>query len=86
MGDGDDEAAVDDKEGEFRGAFVRVAAMPDEEFGEVVELGYAEVCGEGGLVPFFADYSDADVGCLDHGDVVAAVADAGYSFAGVVAD
>ena len=84
--DGDDEAAVDDELAEFGAAFVRVAAVPDEQFGQVVELGDAEVGGERGLSAFFADDADADVCGLDHGDVVAAVADTGYAFLCVFAD
>ncbi|KAI7091869.1 phospholipid-translocating P-type ATPase [Hortaea werneckii] len=86
LGDGGDEAAVHDEEGEFGGAFVGVAAVPDEEFGDVRELGEGEVGGEGGLSAFFADDAEADVRRLDHGDVVAAVADAGDAFAGPGAD
>ena len=75
LGAGENEAAVDDELGEFGRALVGVAAVPDEEFGDVVEVCEGEVGGEGGLAAFFADDADADVGGLDHGDVVAAVAD-----------
>lgn len=51
-----------------------------------MEGGDAEICGEGGLAPFFSHDADADVGGLDHGDVVAAVADAGDAFLGEGAD
>lgn len=86
LADADDEAAVHDELGELRGPLVAVAAVPDEELGQVVEGGDAEVGGEGGLAAFLADDADADVGGLDHGDVVAAVADAGDAFLGVGAD
>ncbi|KAI7506240.1 hypothetical protein KC367_g2 [Hortaea werneckii] len=86
LGDGGDEAAVHDEEGEFGGAFVGVAAVPDKEFGDVRELGEGEVGGEGGLSALFADDAEADVRRLDHGYVVAAVADAGDAFAGPGAD
>ena len=86
LGDGDDQPAVDDELGEFGRAFVAVAAVPDEEFGEVVEGGDGEVCGEGGLAAFFADDADADVGGLDHADVVAAVADGADAFVRMVPD
>lgn len=86
LADADDEAAVHDELGELRGSLVAVAAVPDEELRKVVEGGDAEVCGEGGLTTFLADDADADVGGLDHGDVVATVADAGDAFLGVCAD
>ena len=86
LADADDEAAVDDELGELGAAGVGVAAVPDEEFGQVVEGGQGEVGGEGGLPAFFAEDADADVGGLDHGDVVAAVADGGDAFVGVRAD
>ena len=38
-------------------------------------LGKGEVCGLGGGVPLDADDAEAQVGLLDHADVVAAVAD-----------
>jgi len=84
--DGDDEAAVDDELGEFGGPLVRVAAMPDKEFDQVAELLNAEVGGERGLAAFFADDADAYVRGLDHGDVVAAVADATDALFGVGAN
>ncbi len=86
LADADDEAAVHDELGELRRPLVAVAAVPDEELRQVVEGGDAEVGGEGGLAAFLADDADADVGGLDHGDVVAAVADAGDAFLGVCAD
>lgn len=86
LADTDDEAAVHDELGELRGPLVAVAAVPNEEFRQVVEGGDAEVGGERGLAAFLADDADADVGGLDHGDVVAAVTDAGDAFLGVCAD
>ena len=77
---------MDDELGELGAALVRVAAVPDEQFGQVVEMRDAEVGGEGGLAALFADDADADVGGLDHADVVAAVADGGHFLACVLAD
>lgn len=45
-----------------------------------------EVSREGGLASFFADDTDTDVGGLDHGHVVAAVADAADTLLGELAD
>lgn len=40
LADGYDETAVDDELRQFRRTLVRVPAVPNEEFGEVVEAGY----------------------------------------------
>lgn len=86
LADGDDEAAVDDELGQLGGPLVRVPAMPDEQLREMVEAGYGEVGGEGSLTAFLANDADTYVGGLNHGDVVAAVADAGDAFLGELAD
>ena len=77
---------MDDELGQLGAALVRVATVPHEQFGQVVEMRNAEVGGEGGLAALFADDADADVGGLDHADVVAAVADGGHFLACVLAD
>lgn len=86
LADGDDQAAVDDELGQLGAALVRVAPVPDEEFGQVVELRDAEVGGERGLAAFFSDDADPNVRGLDHGDVVATIADAGDPLTCVVAN
>lgn len=60
--------------------------MPDEEFGDMVELGDAEISSKRRLTAFFSNNPNADVGGLDHGDVIAAIPDAGDAFLGVLAD
>ena len=62
------------------------AAVPDEELGQVRELRYGEVGGEGGLSAFFAYDSDSYVCGLDHADIVAAVADTGDALLGEGSD
>lgn len=52
----------------------------------MAELRDAEVGGERRLAALFADDADAHVRGLDHGYVVAAVADAADAFFGVSAD
>ena len=75
-----------DELSKFCAASVRVAAVPDEEFGEVGELCDAKVGSEGGLTAFFADDTDTDVCGLDHADIIAAVTNAGDAFLGESAD
>lgn len=48
--------------------------MYEKKFAEVFELGNGNVSGAGGLETFDARDTDTDVGSLDHGDVVCAVA------------
>ena len=86
LADGYEQAAVDDKLGELGRALVAVAAVPDEQLGEMVEVRDGEVSGERGLPPLFADDANADVGGLDHGDVVATVTNAGDAFVCMGAD
>ena len=86
LADGDEQAAVDDELGKLGGALVTITAVPDEQLGEMVELGDGEIGGEGGLPAFFSHNSNADVGGLDHGDVVATVTNAGDAFVRVGAD
>ena len=64
--DGDDEAAMHDELCELGRPLVAVAAVPDEQFGEVGELCDGEVGGERGLTTLFADDAESDVGGLDH--------------------
>ena len=64
----------------------RRVPTPDEQLDKVAELFNAEVGREGRLTTFFADNTDADVGSLNHRDVVAAVTDAAHAFLGVGAD
>jgi len=52
---------VDDELGELGAALVRVAAVPDEELGEVAELVDREVGRERRLATFLADDADACV-------------------------
>lgn len=77
---------MDDELRELGGSLVAVATVPNEEFYQVAELFDGEVGGERGLTAFFSDDADTDVGGLDHGYVVAAVADAAYAFLGVLTD
>ena len=48
----------------------------------MAELRYGEVGGERCLFAFFSDDADADVGSLDHRNVVAAVADTAHTLVG----
>lgn len=82
----DDETTVHDELGEFGGSFVGVAAVPDEEFGEMVELCDAKVGCQGGLTTLLTDNADSDISGLDHGDVVSTVADTADTLFGVLAD
>lgn len=50
---------MDDELGEGGGATIGVATMPEEEGGEMGELGDGEVSGEGGLSTFFAYNANA---------------------------
>ena len=70
----------------FAERLLAVAAVPDEQLGQMMELGDGEVGGERGLSTFFADNADADVGGLNHGNVVAAVANATDAFVGKFSD
>ena len=78
----DHEPAVHDELRQFRRPLVAVPPVPHEQFRQVVERRDAEIRRERRLPPFFAHDADPDVGRLDHGDVVAAVADAGDPFLG----
>lgn len=60
--------------------------MPAKQLAEVAELENGEVGCQRGLFAFFADDANADVGSLDHADVVATVANAADALASVVAD
>lgn len=86
LADGDDEPAMDDELSELGAALVGVTAMPHEQFGKVVKLRYGKVCGEGGLAAFFPNNTNTNVGGLDHGDIVAAISDAGDPLASVVSN
>ena len=86
LADGDDEPAVDDKLRELRTTFIRVAAVPNKELGQMVELGDAKVCGQRRLATFLADNADTDVGGLDHRDIIATIANAGNSPTSMLTD
>ena len=79
----DNQTAMNDKLAQLRRPLVRVPSMPNKQLDKVAELLDAEVRRERGLAAFFADDADAYVGGLDHGDVVAAVADAADALLGV---
>lgn len=49
---------MDDELREFRRAAVRVAAVPEEELGQVAELVHGEVGGERRLFAFLSDDTD----------------------------
>ena len=73
--DADDETSMDDELGQLGTSLVAVPTVPDQKFGQMAELLDGEVGCEAGLMALLADDADADVGGLDHGHVVAAVAD-----------
>ena len=52
----------------------------------MAELGDGEVGGERGLAAFFSDDTNAYIRGLDHGDVVATVADAADALLGEISD
>lgn len=79
----DNQAAMNDKLAQLRRPLIRVPSMPNKQLDKVAELLDAEVSRERGLAAFFADDADAHVGGLNHGDVVAAVADAADALLGV---
>ena len=54
--------------------------MPDKELCEVAKLGNGEICCEGCLTAFFSYNSDTDIGSLNHGNIIATIANAGYPF------
>lgn len=59
LNNANDQPSMNDKLGEFGRALVRVATVPEEEFGQVRKLVDREVGGERGLTTFFADDTDA---------------------------
>jgi hypothetical protein len=75
-----------DKLCKLGGPLVRVAPVPDQKLGKVVELGDTEVCGERSLATFFAHNTNANVGSLDHGDVVATITNAADTLLGMLTD
>lgn len=77
---------MDDKLRQLGAALVAVAAVPHEQLGEVEKLLDREVGREAGLPALLAHDAHADVGGLDHRDVVAAVADAAHALLGVLLD
>lgn len=83
---GDDETAVHDELGQFGRAFVAVAPVPHQQFGEVGELRHREVGGERRLATFLAHDAETHVGGLDHGHVVATVADGAGPLARMLAN
>lgn len=60
--------------------------MPDEQLCQVAKLIDAEIGRQRSLLALFADDAEANVGCLDHRDVVAAVSDAAYPLLGMMSD
>ena len=52
----------------------------------MAELGDGEIGGQTGLPAFFPDDAHADIGGLDHGDIVPTVANAADAFLRVAAD
>ena len=66
---------MNDELAQFGGSLVRVATVPEEEFGEVRELVDREIGCQRSLLALLADNTNADVGCLNHRDIVAAVTD-----------
>ena len=83
---GNDQATVNDELGELRAALVAVPAVPHEQLCQVVELLDGEIGCETGLATFLADDADADVGSLNHRDIVAAVTNAAHALLGVLLD
>lgn len=77
---------MDDKLRELCAAFVAVATVPHEELGQVEEVLDGKVGRQTGLPPLLADNADAHVRGLDHGDIVAAVANAAHPLPSVLLD
>ncbi len=50
---------MDDELCQFGRASVRVASVPEEQLGQMAELGHGKVGGERGLLPFLTDDTDA---------------------------
>lgn len=75
-----------DELSQFRTTFVRVPSMPDEKFCQITELFDREISGERCLSSFLSNDTDTNVGGLDHGDVVATIADTADALLGVLAD
>ncbi|GIX66376.1 anonymous antigen-7 like protein [Babesia caballi] len=84
--DGDDHAAVDDEVGQRGRALVAVAAVPEDQPLDVVEVVDGVVGREAGLQALLAHDADPDVGLHDHGHVVVAVADGAGALARVLLD
>lgn len=72
--------------GQLRRALVRVATVPQQELGEKAELVDGKVGSQRGLFALLADDPDSDVCSLNHGDVIASVADAADPFLGELSD
>jgi hypothetical protein len=71
---------VDHKLGKFSAPLVAIAAVPDKELGEMAELVDRKVRRQARLSPFLAHDSDPHIRGLDHGHIVASVADAADPF------
>jgi hypothetical protein len=50
--------------------------VPKEQIFEMAEFGERDIGGKCGLHALFPDYTDADVGGLDHADIIATVTNA----------
>lgn len=83
---GDNETTMDDELGEFSTPFVAVSTMPDEQFRQMAELFDGEIRCETGLSTFFANNTHAHIGGLNHGDIIATIANAADSLLGVLSD
>lgn len=54
--------------------------MPKNEILQMAELNEREIGGKCRLHAFFADDAEANIRLLDHGDVIATITNASYSF------
>ena len=67
-------------------ALVTVASMPDEQLRKMCELANREVGSERGLAPLLADDPKANVGGLNHTDVIATITNGTGALARMLSD
>ena len=77
---------MDDKLRELGAPLITIATVPDQQLRQIAKLLDGEIRRQTRLATFLANDTDPDIRCLDHGHVVAAVADAARALPGVGAD
>lgn len=77
---------MNNKLGELGTAFITVSSVPYKEFDKMTKLLNGEISRQTSLSTLLAYDSNTDISSLNHGDVVASVADTAHTLLGILAN